>query len=73
MFMTISLQINGRWTHENTMILILLSSGHYFLARYGYWFPVSSVFKMAPTLTCRRYAPINVKPQDGGGGMGGGF
>ena len=27
-------------------------------------------FKMAPTLTCRYYAPINVKSQDGGGGGG---
>ena len=30
-------------------------------------------FKMAPTLTCRYYAPINVKSQDvgrGGGGVG---
>ena len=26
--------------------------------------------KMAPTLTCRYYAPINVKPQDGGDGGG---
>ena len=28
-------------------------------------------FKMAPTLTCRYYAPINVKSQDWGGGGGG--
>ena len=27
-------------------------------------------FKMAPTLTCRYYAPINVKSQDGAGGGG---
>ena len=27
-------------------------------------------FKMAPTLTCRYYAPINVKSQDGRGGGG---
>ena len=25
-------------------------------------------FKMAPSLTCRYYAPINVKSQNGGGG-----
>ena len=28
-------------------------------------------FKMAPTLTCRYYAPINVKSQDGAGRGGG--
>ena len=27
-------------------------------------------FKMAPTLTCRYYAPINVKSQDGAVGGG---
>ena len=30
-------------------------------------------FKMAPTLTCRYYAPINVKSQDVGRGGGGGW
>ena len=62
--MTISLQINGRWTHEDTM-------GITFLRGMGTSSQFLAFFKMAPTLTCRYYAPINVKSQDGGGGGGG--
>ena len=37
-----------------------------FLANEG----VVSKETVVPTLTCRYYAPVNVKPQEGGGGAG---